>query len=78
MARRKPTACKSTGGKAPHKNLATKAAHRSAPIPRGVEKPHHSAHELLPFKRSITTKSLLSCSSARPLSSVLSEKLFRI
>uniref|UniRef100_A0A3Q2ZSJ8 Histone H2A/H2B/H3 domain-containing protein n=1 Tax=Kryptolebias marmoratus TaxID=37003 RepID=A0A3Q2ZSJ8_KRYMA len=30
MARTKQTACQSTGGKAPRKQLATKAAHKSA------------------------------------------------
>lgn len=38
MARTKQTARKSTGGKAPHKQLATKAARKSAP--GGVKKPH--------------------------------------
>ena len=32
---------KSTGGKAPHKQLATKAAHKSASATGGVKKPHH-------------------------------------
>ena len=40
MARTKQTACKSTGGKAPRKQLATKAAHKSAPLAGGVKKPH--------------------------------------
>ena len=40
MARTKQTARKSTGGKAPHKSLATKAARRSAPATGGVKKPH--------------------------------------
>jgi len=40
MARTKQTARKSSGGKAPRKNLATKAAQRSAPSSRGVKKPH--------------------------------------
>ncbi|KAK3537592.1 hypothetical protein QTP70_016676 [Hemibagrus guttatus] len=41
MARTKQTACKSTGGKAPRKQLATKAARKSAPATGGVKKPHH-------------------------------------
>jgi len=41
MARTKKTARKSTGGKAPRKQLATKAAQKSAPLTRGVKKPHH-------------------------------------
>ena len=38
MARTKQTARKSTGGKAPRKQLATKAAHHDNPA--GVKKPH--------------------------------------
>nr|XP_050038199.1 histone H3-like [Dermacentor andersoni] len=40
MARTKQTARKSTGGKAPRKQLATKAARKSAPAKGGVKKPH--------------------------------------
>merc|ERR1712150_40357 len=42
MARTKQTARKSTGGKAPRKQLATKAARKSAPVvgAGGVKKPH--------------------------------------
>ena len=40
MARTKQTARKSTGGKAPRKELKTKAARRSAPATGGVKKPH--------------------------------------
>ena len=41
MARTKQTARKSTGGKAPRKQLATKAARKSAPTSQGgVKKPH--------------------------------------
>ena len=36
MARTKQTARKSTGGKAPRKQLATKAARKSAPATGGV------------------------------------------
>ena len=43
MARTKQTARKSTGGKAPRKQLATKAARKSAPATGGVKKPHRSA-----------------------------------
>ena len=39
-ARTKQTARKSTGGKAPRKQLATKAARKSAPATGGVKKPH--------------------------------------
>ena len=41
MAHTKQTAQKSTGGKAPSKQLATKAARKSAPSTVGVTKPHH-------------------------------------
>merc|ERR1711924_287437 len=40
MARTKQTARKSTGGKAPRKQLATKAARKTAPTTGGVKKPH--------------------------------------
>ena len=39
MARTKQTARKSTGGKAPRKQLATMAARKSAPPTGGVKKP---------------------------------------
>ena len=39
MARTKQTARKSTGGKAPRKQLASKAARKSAPSTGGVKKP---------------------------------------
>ena len=40
MARTKQTARKSTGGKAPRKQLATKAVRKTAPATGGVKKPH--------------------------------------
>lgn len=40
MARTKQNARKSTGGKAPRKQLAAKAAQKRAPVPQGVKKPH--------------------------------------
>ncbi|CAG9832615.1 unnamed protein product [Diabrotica balteata] len=40
MARTKQTARKSTGGKAPCKQLATKTARKSAPATEGVKIPH--------------------------------------
>merc|ERR1712170_120998 len=57
MARTKQTARKSTGGKAPRKQLATKAARKSAPSTGGVKKPrrYQKSTELLirklPFQR---------------------------
>lgn len=47
MARTKQTARKSTGGKAPRKQLATKAARKSAPSTGGVKKPHRYRYECL-------------------------------
>ncbi|GJZ92946.1 histone H3.2-like protein [Tanacetum coccineum] len=40
MARTKQTARKSTGGKAPRKQLANKVTRKSAPATGGVKKPH--------------------------------------
>ncbi len=40
MARTKQTARKSTGGKAPRKELSTRAARKSTPGTGGVRKPH--------------------------------------
>jgi histone H3 len=40
MARTKQTARKSTGGKAPRKQLASKAARKSTPSTGGIKKPH--------------------------------------
>ena len=40
MVRTKQTARKSTGGKAPRKQLASNAARKSAPSTGGVKKPH--------------------------------------
>jgi len=40
MARTKQTAMQSTGGRAPRKALATKAARKSAPANGGVKRPH--------------------------------------
>ncbi|KAL0353038.1 UNVERIFIED_CONTAM: histone H3.2 [Sesamum angustifolium] len=63
MARTKQTARKSTGGKAPRKQLATKAARKSAPATGGVKKPHRFRLGLLPFARSGSTRNPLSSSS---------------
>ncbi|KAI3943869.1 hypothetical protein MKW92_021118 [Papaver armeniacum] len=58
MARTKQTARKSTGGKAPRKQLATvvarkasKVARKSAPTTCGVKKPHRYRPGTLPFQR---------------------------
>ena len=40
MARTEQTARKCTGGKAPQKQLTTKAAHQCAPATGGIKKPH--------------------------------------
>lgn len=43
MARTKQTACKSTGGKAPSKEFATKALKMTAtPMTGGIKKPHRN------------------------------------
>ena len=58
MARTKQTARKSTGGKAPRKQLATKAARKSAPATGGVKKPHRyrpdtvALHEIRRYQKS--------------------------
>eukprot|EP00804_Cyclotella_cryptica_P014399 CCRYP_019959-RA/>CCRYP_019959-RA protein AED:0.10 eAED:0.10 QI:0/0/0/1/0/0/2/0/111 len=58
----KQTACKSTGGKAPQKQLATKAARKAAPAVGGVKKPHPYRpgtvvlHEILPEKDLLISK----------------------
>jgi len=69
MARTKQTARKSTGGKAPRKQLATKAARKSAPATGGVKKPHRCAcwvHAacLLPAERACHRFSLALLSAA--------------
>ncbi|KFV13536.1 Histone H3.2 [Tauraco erythrolophus] len=51
MARTKQTARKSTGGKAPRKQLATKAARKSAPATGGGKKPHRYPAGTRPFQR---------------------------
>ncbi|CAG8449204.1 17965_t:CDS:2 [Rhizophagus irregularis] len=51
MARTKQTARKSTGGKAPRKQLATKAARKSAPAAGGVKKSTELLIRKLPFQR---------------------------
>jgi hypothetical protein len=49
MARTKQTARKSTGGKAPRKQLATKAARKSAPAAGGVKKVLSESYLLYSF-----------------------------
>ena len=60
MARTKQTARKSTGGKAPRKQLATKAARKSAPATGGVKKPHRYRPGTVALKFA-DIKSLLNC-----------------
>ncbi len=68
MARTKQTARKSTGGKAPRKQLATKAARKSAPSTGGVKKPHryrwYSRLVIVHSKERVVIKHL-SCLQAR-------------
>uniref|UniRef100_A0A8C5TSS3 Histone H3 n=1 Tax=Malurus cyaneus samueli TaxID=2593467 RepID=A0A8C5TSS3_9PASS len=59
MARTKQTARKSTGGKAPRKQLATKAARKSAPATGGVKKPHRG-HKSSMFS-SMSEKNVKKC-----------------
>jgi len=59
MARTKQTARKSTGGKAPRKQLATKAARKSAPATGGVKKPHRYR----PGTVALPLRKLVSCAA---------------
>ncbi|XP_055986539.1 histone H3.1-like [Sorex fumeus] len=52
-ARSKQTAPKSTGGKAPRKQLATKVTCKSPPATGGMKKPHHTATGLTLSPREI-------------------------
>ncbi|KAL4708223.1 hypothetical protein ACJJTC_014513 [Scirpophaga incertulas] len=70
MARTKQTARKSTGGKAPRKQLATKAARKSAPATGGVKKPHRyrpgtvALREIVATRRSSAVMALQEASEA--------------
>jgi hypothetical protein len=88
MARTKQTARKSTGGKAPRKQLATKAARKSAPATGGVKKPHRYRYLInssnikdlepsLSVKFVVTRNRLSSWSESSP-SSVSFVRLLRI
>ena len=57
----KQTARKSTGGKAPRKQLATKAARKSAPATGGVKKPHRYRPGTVALRESAGTRSRPSC-----------------
>ncbi|GFP92961.1 histone h3.1t [Phtheirospermum japonicum] len=46
MARTKKTTRKSTGGKAPRKQMATRVARKSAPATGGIKKPHRFRPEV--------------------------------
>ena len=59
MARTKQTARKSTGGKAPRKQLATKAARKSAPATGGVKKPHRYRPGTVALRESYSSTSCL-------------------
>eukprot|EP00804_Cyclotella_cryptica_P025834 CCRYP_002702-RE/>CCRYP_002702-RE protein AED:0.25 eAED:0.41 QI:0/-1/0/1/-1/0/1/0/61 len=56
MAHTKQTACKCTGGKAPRKQLATKAARKSAPAAGGCKKPHHYRSGTVALMRFLSTR----------------------
>jgi hypothetical protein len=76
MARTKQTARKSTGGKAPRKQLATKAARKSAP----VASRNHIV--IVPvqwlFAKSVATRNQLNCWSANCPSNVWSVRSLKI
>ena len=78
MARTKQTARKSTGGKAPRKQLATKAARKSAPATGGVKNRIVTGLVQSLFVRSVVTRNPPSCWSASCPSIVLCEKSLRI
>ncbi|ODM86660.1 histone H3.2 [Orchesella cincta] len=78
MARTKQTARKSTGGKAPRKQLATKAARKSAPAPEESRSPIVTVPVPLPSEKSVVTRRALSSSSASSHSNVLFVKLLKI
>jgi hypothetical protein len=59
MARTKQTARKSTGGKAPRKQLATKAARKSAQQPVVSKNPIDIVQVQLLFVRSVVIKKAL-------------------
>lgn len=83
MARTKQTARKSTGGKAPRKQLATKAARKSAPSTGGVKKPHRYRYESKKKKEHSASakRSLNDCRRALPKSYLIllqrQEKLYK-
>ncbi|KAI4976445.1 hypothetical protein ZWY2020_050052 [Hordeum vulgare] len=64
MARTKQTARKSTGGKAPRKQLATKAARKSAPTTGGVKKPHRYRPGTVALREIRKYQKSTGCSSA--------------
>ena len=64
IASTKQTARKPSGGKAPCKQIATKAAEKSAPATRVSRSPTATAPALSPSARSGATKSPWTCSSA--------------
>ncbi|KAL0582944.1 histone H3.3 [Plecturocebus cupreus] len=68
MAQTKQTARKSTGGKAPGKQLAMKAARKSAPSTGGVKKPHRYRPGTVALREIHVTRSRPNCSSRSCLS----------
>ena len=79
MARTKQTARKSTGGKAPRKQLATKAARKSAPATGGVKKPHrYRPGTVGPERNSSLSKEHRTLNKGNCLFRDLCEKLLRI
>ncbi|KAL1270364.1 hypothetical protein QQF64_029380 [Cirrhinus molitorella] len=74
MARTKQTARKSTGGKAPRKQLATKAARKSAPATGGVKKPHRYRPGTVALREIRRYQKSTELLTRKCLSSVWSEK----
>merc|ERR1712179_278788 len=69
---------KSTGGKAPRKQLATKAARKSAPATGGVKKPHRYRPGTVALREIRRYQNLLNCCCASYPSNVWFEKLHKI
>ena len=78
MARTKQTARKSTGGKAPRKALATKAAQRSAPSSGGIRKPQRWRPGTVALREIRKYQKVPTCSFERRHSNVCVAKLSKI
>jgi hypothetical protein len=70
MARTKQTARRSTGGKAPRKQLATLVARKSAPATGGVKKPHR-------YRPGVVALREIRCSEASPPTHNVYSRVYR-